>query len=132
MKCSIHTSYNGTCKHGDILIEKNKLCIIALNRHHVSVIYPQIESQSCDYINIPLCITKYINDPFAFYSMLLNHDLCPLDCKVMEVHLCPNIHRKFIGQYYKYNEQCRYTIIYPHIYEINKHNSYYIKEKSIV
>lgn len=131
MKCSIHNSHNNTCKNGDIIAKDGRLYLVIGNGIDALVICNQSNEQSHDYINIPLLVSQYIKDPYAFYSMLIDHRFCPFDCKVMEIHLCPVRHKKLISKYFEPNEKYRYTIIYPEIYEINKDNMYCIKTKKL-
>ena len=126
-KCSIHNDYNPLCKNGDIISKDGRLYLVVND----TVICTQTSVQSPDYINIPLLVTQHIRNPYAFYSMLLNHNVCPHDCKVMEIHLSPIIHNRLIGKYFEPDERCRYTIIYPDIYEIKKSNMYRIKVKKL-
>lgn len=126
MKCSIHSNVNANCKHGDIIYNNNVLSIIIDNGHRAFILHTQTKKQSGDYVNIPVYVSQHIDDPYGFYSMLLNHDLCPHDCKVMELHLCSYKHNNFIKKYFSCDKRCRYTIIYPYIYEIGKNNSYYM------
>lgn len=68
MQCSIYSNINENCKHGDIIYNDYKIYIVVDDGRHKFVLHTQTKSQSYNYVNIPLCVSKYIDDPYIFIS----------------------------------------------------------------
>jgi hypothetical protein len=134
-KCAIHNIDTRThINNGDIIISKNKnLYLVYLYRgKSCLVIIKKTLYQSPNYINIPKSISKHIEDPYNFYSILISPSLCPNVCHVSEIYLCKNKHKKFIKKYFSIDTRYRYTICYPYIYKICKEDNYIIHCKTII
>jgi len=134
-KCAIF-SYNKLyrVKHGDIIIDCNNVpsvVFIQPNFQPCTLNLKRKPYQTQEYINIPTEITKFIEDPINFYSFLIDPMMCPFSCYISEIYLCKKIHRNIIKKYFQLDNRYRYTIAYPHIYQINKLDNYDIQRRKI-